>query len=87
LSEHEVKSSNCKLEVGINRQASDTLCKARDAREMLGCSNETLRVLRDLHPELAVDLTGHGRFWYRTGELIKLKDNNIRNTKDETEHQ
>ncbi|MBF8281282.1 MAG: hypothetical protein HW378_197 [Anaerolineales bacterium] len=42
---------------------------------MLGCSDETLRVLRELHPELAVELTGRGRYWYSVLELNKLKIN------------
>ena len=37
---------------------------------LLGVSEETLRAMRACDPELAVDLTGHGRLWYRRERVL-----------------
>lgn len=37
---------------------------------LLGISEETLRAMRACDPELAVDLTGRGRLWYRRERVL-----------------
>ena len=37
---------------------------------LLGVSEETLRAMRACDPELAVDLTGRGRLWYRRERVL-----------------
>lgn len=42
---------------------------------LLGVSEETLRAMRACDPELAVDLTGRGRLWYRRDRVLSKLSN------------